>query len=97
MANLFDDLKVFLLFSNFLLLFIITLTIKSVAMEIIRDYNGDIFILPPEICPKITCNQSDRFAASISQQNCKCQCDSSHQIFREDLKKCINNITGNEI
>jgi hypothetical protein len=83
-----------LLFLAISLFTIMTWIAKCHAFDIVRDYHGDIFTLPSDVCSKSACNQSDRLAAPISSQECKCQCAPSHQVFREDLRICINDING---
>ena len=30
-----------------------------------------------------------------SAENCECQCDKDHPTFREDERKCVNDLPGN--
>ena len=30
-----------------------------------------------------------------SAENCECQCDKTHPTFREDKRKCVNDLPGN--
>ncbi|RWS09266.1 uncharacterized protein B4U79_14018 [Dinothrombium tinctorium] len=62
-------------------------------LEITRDYHGDMFIVSSQKCSEEACHNQTLFSNLVPGLGCKCQCFATHQVFREDSKQCVHQLT----